>query len=591
MKNFILSASLLASVGLFAQDEAIVIESAAYLTFSGEVKVVLDDISLVNEGNLDVSEGEIVVSSASSNYLSTYESIHINSLVTQDNSIDFGLEGAFEAGYLEVGSGDNVTISDTSSLKLLSSSTVNAPGEITVESGAAFWVNRNVTATELSNVTVERIGPHNSTTGKYSAFGSPVNDSPFSVLGTNAQSWIYEHNEDSKDFTTPGESSMTDGKGYFVAFPGDSDGKITFNGSINYENFEYAITRTNSSGTPSERGFNLIANPFTCPVDFVDFVTDADNESLLEEATIWLWDDFASNDGGGTSDDYIAVNYLSTSSSTSVDISRNGGGSDWDGTINVAQGFFVKAKNSGKIEFKQTMKTIEGNDDDSFYRSSPTSKYWLGISNGDIEGASTLIGFVQDASYEKDFLYDATKFGNGFSVYSLIDESRLAIQGLPTEWLSNYEEGYHIPLGFNVEEMGTYTISLAAEENNEVDALYLNDHVNLSSVNILAEGYSFSTEAGSINDRFTLSIEPLIAHEVLSEANTRHNIIVYGGDTSIKLNTGFEGIVKVSTMSGKLMYQGAFNAGESEISTPSGLYIVSVEHSEGISTYKVKVRY
>ena len=578
MKSYILIISLLTGTSLFAQDETILIESSANVVFSGDIKLVLDNISLTNEGSLDVSSGEILVSSSTSSFLSTNQSLSLNSLVTGDNNVSFGGEGAFEVSSLTIGSSDNIIFSDTSSLKL--TGTVNATGEITMESGSALWIERTITETALDNVTIERIGPHNSSTGKYSVYGSPVQNSPFTVFGTKAEDWIYQYNESTYDFSSPSESNMTRSKGYFVAFPGDADGKVTFNGTPYYQNRNYSVDRT-EVGDDSKEGFNLVANLFTCPIDFETFIGA---QTILDESTIWLWDDYSSDAGGGTSADYLTVNTLG------VTDSRNMGDSKWDGTINVAQGFLVKAASSGSVSFNESMKTLDGNDDASFFRTGSIPRYWFTLESEALNKSSTtLIGYVLDATYEKDERYDASKFGSGFSIYSLIDDYRLAIQGLPTTWLEDYDKRYSIPLGYNAEEAGDYNIMLSHMEDDELEALYLNDHLNLRSINILVETYDFSTVAGSINDRFSISLEPLGWEEILSINDFARNILVYGNSNAIILDAAFEGNIQVLTLEGRLLYQNSFESGKTEIPVLSGLYIVSVESQEGMSSYKVKV--
>ena len=575
MKTCLYTILFCASLGLFAQDETVLIESSANVVFSGDVKLVLDNISLTNEGNLDVTDGEILVSSSTSNFLSTTQSLHLNSLVTGDNNVSLSGEGAFEVSTLTIGGSDHLTFSDTSSLKL--TGTVDANGEIIMESGAALWIERTITETALSNVTIERIGPHSSSTGKYSVYGSPVSNAPFSVFGTNAQSWIYEHKESTNDFSSPDETTMQRSQGYFVAFPGDSDGKVTFNGTPYYKNRNFSATRT-EVGNDDQEGFNLVANLYTCPIDFETFI---EAQTVLEESTIWIWDDYASNTGGSTTDDYLTINYLGSSVT-----SRNDGLDHWDGTINVAQGFFVKVKNGGgNISFNESMKTLEGNDDASFYRSEPATKYWLSIEDESQKTSSTLLGFVSDATAGRDIKYDASRFGNGFSLYSVLDDRKLAIQGLPTEWL---EEGNAISLGYNAPETGSLSISLTHMESSDIDALYLNDHLIQESVNILAENYAFTTAAGSINDRFSISLAPY-QNEVLSTFDHTLNIVVYGIENSLVLNSQFTGDFQVFTLNGKLVYEDHLNIGRTDVSLPYGLYIVAVKDKDQVSTYKVKV--
>lgn len=582
MKIFLASTLFCQSLLLWAQNETLVVESAANMVFSGDIKLVLDNISLTNQGNLNVTNGEIVVSSASSHYLSTEERLYLNSLKTANNTVDFMAEGAFEVLDLTLGSTDKVTFSDTSSLTLTGN--VNATGELKMESGAPLWIKASITETAMDNVTIERKGPHNNATGKYSVFGSPVASESFSVFGSTAQSWIYQYNESTKDFSTPGELNLTPNKGYFIAYPGDSEGKVTFNGTPNYRNQTYALTRTNT-GRSNERGFNLISNPYTCPIDFDSFISNSTNSALLEESTIWIWDDYASDAGGGTSDDYLSINYLGANS-YNVTESRNGGSLKWDGTLNVAQGFFVKVASSGDINFKHAMKTLDGNDDASFYRVGTLPKYWITIEDqAQHKSSSTLIGFTSDATYEKDFLYDATHFGTGLSVYTLLEEHKLSIQGLPADWLEG-ERLLSIGLGYNASEAGNYRLSLAHMEANELASLYLNDHLEAKSVNILSEPYTFDTEAGAIHDRFTLSLHPSL-NPVLSEQETSGNLILYGMEGSLVLNAPFEGSFSVYTLSGKWVHEDVLTVGRKEVNLPGGTYVVAVKGNNEVNTYKI----
>lgn len=586
MKKILLIFAVLLSIQASAQDETLLIESDASVVLSGNVKLILGDISLKNEGSLDLSTSEVIIEASSPRTISTNASLEITTLTTGNDGGTISMEGAYVFTDFTLESSDAMSFSDTSSLIL--TGTISNPGNLIMTSGSSLFIETSISG--ISSVTIERTTTFDESTGKYSVVSSPVENSPFNALGTNAQSWIYEYNEDvpygadgSAKFDTPSETEMVEGKGYFSAFTGDENGTMTFTGIPNYSNVNYAITHTNNAGDITDvEGFNLVGNPFTCPIDFDTFISNSNNESLLDEQTIWIWDDFASDAGGGSNLDYVSVNVVGASSGDS----RNGGLTDWDGTINVGQGFFVKASSSGNIRFNQGMKTLEGNDDASFFRVEEIEKLWFDISNNnDEKGSSTLLGFLSDASEHID-RYDASRFGQGLAIYSIVDGKKLAIQGTSNDWIN---DGNTIALGYNVKESGTFSISLKGSENSILSELYLIDNTNGKSTNILKETYSFDSEAGSFNDRFTLSSNPLVEEEILV-VNEKLDIKVWGQSNQIMIQSQMEGVFKIWSLSGTMLSEGILTDGETQIAVyQNNIYIVAIESEEGIATYKVKV--
>ena len=184
-----------------------------------------------------------------------------------------------------------------------------------------------------------------------------------------------------------------------------------------------------------KRGFNLIGNPFTAYLH-ANTAADATNNLLsangevLEEQTIWLWDN-AKVGGAG----WITVNL-----------------SDASYRISPVQGFFVRAKVGGgttqPFSFTKSMRTHtkEGN----FYKSSQ-NRFEIDLSVA-IENlkTNTAIRYVENTSTSFDNGYDSSMFGgygSALEIYTgLVDGSsgkKLAIQSLPN---TDYENMI-IPIG------------------------------------------------------------------------------------------------------------------------------------------------
>lgn len=358
---------------------------------------------------------------------------------------------------------------------------------------------------------------------------------------------------------------------------------MVFQGVPQYKNVSYPVTFTDNGEATSVMGYNLVANPFTCAVDASSFLTH--NSSSLSEETIWIWDDYASNSGGGDDADYITINDLGV-----VGNSRNERGDDWDGTINVAQGFFVKAASSSTVTFNQVMKTLDGNGDDSYFRTTQFSveKYWFGLERLDgLKGTNTLVGFHPEATSGFDKRFDASRLGGAFGLFTVLNGEKLAIQGLPADWA---EEGKVVKLGYQAVEAGTYVLSIEKSENADGSTHYLTDHL-LGVTTLLTSGsYIFDSEAGTFNERFSLSHAALNTEEVLS-SNAVNDIVVYVHDRSIKVACSQSGSIKVWSVSGQMIHKGVLSNDETAVAVGTGgLYVVSVETLKGVSTYKVAVK-
>jgi hypothetical protein len=120
--------------------------------------------------------------------------------------------------------------------------------------------------------------------------------------------------------------------------------------------------------------------------------------------------------------------------------------------------------------------------------------------------SSMLIGFTENASEGFDSGYDAKRLATPISLYSVLDDMELAIQGR-----SSFNTDQIIPLGFRtqIEEEQSFTISLESLEGDLISTAtaYLLDNLLHTITNLSENSYSFSSNESNQKDRFVIVFE------------------------------------------------------------------------------------
>ena len=285
------------------------------------------------------------------------------------------------------------------------------------------------------------------------------------------------------------------------------------------------------TATNDDDNWNLIGNPYPSALWADSFLernaassipnNDYNNLGLSPNqkivGTIWLWqhggipaatngDPFYDNFGSNYDpNQYIAYNFMGSTTGT------------FNGFIASGQAFFVLADHfnaalSGDdVLFHNGMRDATfGNN--NFLRSATIDnttqinrhRIWLNLVDSEYKAQAILVGYDQNATNERDNLYDGPQFtGSSFSFYSLIDNDRFAIQGrtLP------FTDEDTIPLGFVTPQNDIYFISINQVDGlfeDETQDIYLEDTYTNTIHNLRTSPYSFTTEAGTFNDRFIL---------------------------------------------------------------------------------------
>ena len=318
---------------------------------------------------------------------------------------------------------------------------------------------------------------------------------------------------------------MDPGVGYIVRGPEGISSTVasietaTFSGGVPFNGiYTPAVLRGGLAGP--DDNWNLIGNPYPSAIDAYTFLTESPNDVRLDGfVNLWthgnlpstgtgspFYDDFYSN---YTAADYIAYNGMGMSSGVG------------DVSIGAGQSFMVSVLDTAPASttaiFNNGMRGIGPNYDNSqFYRTSSKStldrtsftgekhRIWLDLISETQGTNRILVGYATGATMERDRLFDAiadVQGNQGF--YSTIADTGFTIQGRTLPFVDTDI----IPLGIQLVADGGYHIAIGAIDGlfeTENQTIYLKDNALGFTHNLTENPYSFSAEAGMINDRFEI---------------------------------------------------------------------------------------
>lgn len=352
----------------------------------------------------------------------------------------------------------------------------------------------------------------------------------------------------------PSGTTMVQGKGYIFRVPNSLNQNVTFTGSVfNNGVITSQIRKANFTGTTytgingfitnTDDNWNLIGNPYPSAIDALEFVND--NSAVLENGDIYIWRHLNQISTSNSSPYYQSYTYSYNVNDFVVYTAGTGSvpAGAFDGKIASGQGFFVRMKDdpsvglTSNVTFNNSQRNKTYNNS-QFFRATNTKvanetekhRIWLDLVNTKNLAESLLVGYVQGATNDNDFLYESkSNLKSDFQFYSIIDNASFKIQGrkLP------FDENDSVALGVIVPIDGKYTIAL-----NSVDGLFKNTSVKiyiqdkLTGIihDLTASPYQFSLVKGVYNDRFVLRYTELTLSN--NDLNFDNSIIVFSKDNN-----------------------------------------------------------
>jgi len=358
---------------------------------------------------------------------------------------------------------------------------------------------------------------------------------------------------------TPDEVNFTVGKGYLIRMPeglSDTSSSIfngTFSGVPNNGEIAVPVTATGNR-------YNAVGNPYPSPISLQDFILE--NSGSLDNGTLYFW-----RKRNGTSGTAYATLTLAAYVGATQEADAAAGNAFEDGdeanwVINPGQGFHIKAAPmASQILFKNSMRRGENNG--QFFRNGmsaqdtpSSSKMWLNITGSAGEFGQAALVYSGVTTNGLDYGYDGRLFNDGvIAVYTLAEDTRLAIQARAA-----FDVADEVPLGYKATTAGPYSITLDHVTGvfSNGQHIYLRDDMLGITHNLTTGGtYNFTTEAGTVNDRFHVVYADALGTDGPKEDISQ--VIVWKNNGAISVNSGNLSMsrVKVTDIRGRLLYDSA----------------------------------
>jgi hypothetical protein len=446
------------------------------------------------------------------------------------------------SGALTVNTGSSFTLNNNANL--IQSGTTNA-------NSGAIVVRRNSSALNRLDYTLwsspvagqglyafstttlpNRFYTYNTTTDQYS------NSVGFSLTGLQYPSPLVAPN--GINGTDTNNVSFATAKGYLIRTPWNHPTAPTvfagqFTGVPNSGNITYTMSTAGS-------GFNLVGNPYPSPISMEAFVED--NATNIT-TSLYFWRETNNNTSNNAYCQWNDGIFQSNGQSQVVDPQN---------VIRTGQGFFVDATCAGTALVFNNNQRVDDTANQFFRQTTTQDVYWMNLTNSSGVFSQAVVSYKDYASNGID-RYDGRNVGSFDNILtSLIDGQEFGIQGK-----SSFVDTDVVPLRLKVATAGNYTISIEQTQGlfDQGQVIYLNDKLSSKLHNFASGSYSFTSEAGTFDERFEVVYRDA-ALSVDVPTLTEKQVVIYKNQANdFVINTGdFEmSAVKVFDVRGRLLVE------------------------------------
>ena len=388
----------------------------------------------------------------------------------------------------------------------------------------------------------------------YSIWSSPVENQNLSAFSPETSlNRFYDYNQTSNLYNavvSPTTTAFGLAAGHLIRMPNTHPATATaWNGTFTGVPNNGTITRvvTYRNEAPLNFGYNMIGNPYPSTLDASAFITE--NASKIENI-LYFW---RKTNGAGGSAYATWINGIGGTAS-------GAGSAVPNGTIQVGQGFFVRAKpgtNLALLTFNQTLTFNNsmrlGNTSTQFFKTKQATepdRVWLNLTNDKGVFSQALIGYVNVATqgvddFDGKYINDST-----IALTSNINNEEYTIQGRP-----KFDTSDIVALNFKTDFDGEYTIALDHFDGvfaNGQD-IYLVDSKAGIETDLKVRAYNFTATAGNDNSRFSLKYQKTL--KVDAPTFNENNVRIYKNKGTIFINSQIVAInnIKVYDIQGRLI--------------------------------------
>ena len=487
--------------------------------------------------------------SAASNEVTPYTITTWNGSAWSNNAPTASVDAIIAGNYSVAGNitAKTLTINNNAIVTIPSGSNFTVTGAVIVTAPATLTLSNNANLVQLNNttntgaITVNRNSNALSRLD-YTIWSSPVAEQNILAFSpATLSNRFYNYNETTNLYNvvaSPSATPFATATGYLIRMANTHPASPTvwngsFTGVPNNGTINKAITYNGSA----PYGYNMIGNPYPSTIDADDFITI--NTSKIE-SSLYFWRKI----NGDTGSAYAVYNSLGATATPSS--------ASPNGTIQVGQGFFVKAKSNSTISFTNAMRVA--NNDNQFFRTNQVQKdrIWLNLTNGSGVFSQTLIGYLEEGSQGVDS-YDAKYINDSpIALTSKINNEEYTIQSRPA-----FDSTDVVALNFKTDVDGDYTIALDHFDGvfTTEQAIYLKDNTTGNETDLKVGSYTFAATAGIDNARISLKYQRTL--NVDAPEFNQNNVRVYINNGTLYVNSGTSVIntIKVYDIQGRLIAQ------------------------------------
>ncbi|MDC8002466.1 T9SS type A sorting domain-containing protein [Aureisphaera galaxeae] len=546
----------------------------------------------------------------------------IDTKVTITDDYDTSVLGSFNACQLVIGASATLTVG--------ANDYINVQGDITVDGtlsvahqGSVVQIDDAAVTTNNRSINVHLTTP-NLASRDFMVLGSPMTgetresvwSSAFLVLEANTANFVPHPDvealfpgaenfaDDNNDFWSEVRTgSISPGEGYIVrpqAGYGQPGGIFNYTydgGTLNSGNINFTVIQNTPGPTPADNknaSPNILANPYASAISADDFIAA---NSMIDEVYFWehLTPPNSSLPGAGSmnfSMEDISLYNLSGGMAAASDPS----GTDTrpNGFIATAQGFGIKASAAGTATFTNAMRRTDNNN--TLRLQEDKERVWFSLSNSEFGmQKQTLLAFHENATKGMDAGFDSRRLATVVSLFTHLPNGSEAL-GIQT--LGSFNSSVIVPMGFStlIDIDTEYKISIADLEGTQLSAseIYLVDHETGTIHDLKTDSYSFSSEMGTFNNRFSIHFNNVLS----TEDEQLSKIAIYPNPTSGNIhimspNNSIEQVEVYDLAGRKVMEQ--LEPGKNYLQIdlsgfPSGVYMIGIKNHSG-SIYKRIVKH
>lgn len=445
-----------------------------------------------------------------------------------------------------------LTVNNDAIVSIPSNYNVTLSGALTVNSGS-FSLNNNanlIQSTTIANSGNIIIKRNSNTLSRldYTIWSSPVTNAGQYLLGFSPLTLtnrFYNYNTNTNFYdavASPSTTPFTKGAGYLIRMP---DTAVT---SPSTEIFTGIFTGVPNNGdvqvslnyVDASHGYNMVGNPYPSTINAETFLTE---NAVNIESTLYFW----RKKNGASGSAYATYTLGGATTSTPMSAAPNG-------TIQIGQGFFVKAKSAATVPLFFTNAMRLTNNANQFFKTKAieNNRIWLNLTNPTGAFSQMLVGYMTNATQGIDTGIDGKYINDSpIALTSNINNEEYTIQfrSLP------FDSNDVVSLNFKTDLDGEYSIGLDHVEgifsgNQEI---ILVDNATQVQTDLKTKAYVFKAKAGIDNTRFSLKYQKTL--QVETKEFDDNSVTVYKNNGMLFINSASIAIdnIKVYNMQGRLI--------------------------------------